>query len=512
MTVRIYKSFIPLFLFAVTFTVAGYFSRIGVDAHHDGIMFKPAFDVARGSMLFRDTFTQYGALTTLLQAGALMLFGKYLLTIQVFTAFFYGLIASLLYSIYQRILPKSLSVITVFLWIFMSPYFLVPFLPWASVYALFFQLLGTYLLIRYEEHVNNSYLFGAGAATAATFLTRQPGGVFMLCAVYAYFFCTFITKNISFRQLIRVLYLYTCGVVLIMSCFLIWIATNGAFGDFWLQSVRLAYITGTGRTNYTILGIIATLFPGGHPISLWELFPTATIFLSIVFVIALKQKQNIKQAKTVLITAAIGLSAWTQYYPLNDDRHVFWGSTQMFGLLTLAFFTVCGYIFRISFRKHHRKLIVGCTCVILAYFFGPLIVLRFTTGIERIRQPYVRVYKPDILRGMLVTADEAYYYSFVYNTIETYFQNNPGGNVINLSAESLYGTFDPRIKNIHPVNIVWFWLYDSYPDHFINQIPSYIRQNKPLVTTNVLDYIPDGYCPLVTPPNAYSIVLSLPCK
>src|SRR3954470_22772839 len=43
----------------------------GVDPHHDGIMLKPALDVLAGQTLFRDTFMQYGALTTYLQALAL---------------------------------------------------------------------------------------------------------------------------------------------------------------------------------------------------------------------------------------------------------------------------------------------------------------------------------------------------------------------------------------------------------------------------------------------------------
>ena len=42
-------------------------ASLGVDPHHDGIMLKPALDVLSGQVLFRDTFTQYGALTTYLQ-------------------------------------------------------------------------------------------------------------------------------------------------------------------------------------------------------------------------------------------------------------------------------------------------------------------------------------------------------------------------------------------------------------------------------------------------------------
>ena len=64
-----YSKFMHLaFVFTITLIIASIFSCIGVDELLDAIMFKPAIDVAEGKMLFRDTFTQYGALTTLLQA------------------------------------------------------------------------------------------------------------------------------------------------------------------------------------------------------------------------------------------------------------------------------------------------------------------------------------------------------------------------------------------------------------------------------------------------------------
>jgi hypothetical protein len=495
---------VPLFLFLLTCVVAGYFSSLGVDPHHDGIMFKPALDVARGSMLFRDTFAQYGAITTLLQAWALVIFGKYLLTIRLATAFFYGLIAALLYVIYQRILPKFLSGITVLLWIFMAPYFLVPFLPWASVYALFFQLSGTYFLIKYEERANFSYLFWAGVATSATFFTRQPGGVFMAGAVYAYLFGTFIAKSLPLPKFIRALYLVTCGVALTASCFLIWIAGNGSFRDYWLQSIQFAYNFGAHRPNATIHGVLLALFPGGgSPISLWTLLPAATILVSLIYFIALARKHNIKQAKAVLAIAAIGLSAWLQYYPVADERHMYWGGTQMFGLLTLALFAVCGYV--------RRKPAIVLTCVLLAYFFAPYISLRVTTGMEKLRAGYVTVSKPDILSGMLMPAPDAEFYSSIAGNMDLYFQNNPRGNVINLSGDALYMAFDPRIRNIHPVYIAWRELSFIYPDYFSGPIYAYVQTNKSLVITNGLTWIPDGYCPLVKPPYINPIVLSLPC-
>ena len=50
-------------VFLLTVGVVGALAVLQVDPHHDGVMLKPAFDVAAGQTLFRDTFTQYGALT-----------------------------------------------------------------------------------------------------------------------------------------------------------------------------------------------------------------------------------------------------------------------------------------------------------------------------------------------------------------------------------------------------------------------------------------------------------------
>ena len=61
----------------LTTTVASFFSLLGIDAHHHGVMFKSALDVANGQMLFRDTFTPYGAMTILLQALVLKVFGNH---------------------------------------------------------------------------------------------------------------------------------------------------------------------------------------------------------------------------------------------------------------------------------------------------------------------------------------------------------------------------------------------------------------------------------------------------
>src|SRR5258708_16448162 len=81
---------------------------LGVDQHHDGIMLKPALDVLSGQVMFRDTFTQYGALTTYLQEVALSI-PTTLLVMRLMTVMAYGAALLFLSSSSPLILPRSLT-------------------------------------------------------------------------------------------------------------------------------------------------------------------------------------------------------------------------------------------------------------------------------------------------------------------------------------------------------------------------------------------------------------------
>ena len=133
------KYIYSLCLFTAILFVAGYFARMDPDWHHDGILFKPAVDVASGLSLFRETFSQYGALTTYLQAAALKIFGKHLVVIRYESVLFLGLIGIVFFAIFRRLVPDLVAVLSVLVWLFMAPYFVMTFLPWSSIFSLFFS-------------------------------------------------------------------------------------------------------------------------------------------------------------------------------------------------------------------------------------------------------------------------------------------------------------------------------------------------------------------------------------
>lgn len=157
---------------------------LGVDAHHDGIMLKPALDVLSGQVLFRDTFTQYGALTTYLQAGALWIQPS-LLSLRLLTVAAYGVSLFLLYAAWRLILPRSLTIVACGLFTLFIPGYEYNWLdepwlllPWSSVYALMFQSLALYALLNIIRH-EQAERWGVmlGLAAACIFWCRQPVGV-----------------------------------------------------------------------------------------------------------------------------------------------------------------------------------------------------------------------------------------------------------------------------------------------------------------------------------------------
>ena len=136
--------------FLITTVLFAPFSLRGVDAHHDGLMLKPALDVAAGQTLFKDTFSLYGFLTTQIQVGFLLVFGKKLAVIKLATVLMYGIGSAFMVSAWRRILSLPMTLFAYAIWLLMAYFYSQEWIfhPWSSVYALAFQAAALYFLIQ----------------------------------------------------------------------------------------------------------------------------------------------------------------------------------------------------------------------------------------------------------------------------------------------------------------------------------------------------------------------------
>ena len=466
---------LSLSIFLATILIAGYFSTLGADARHDGTMFKPAMDVANGAMLFRDTFTGYGALAILIQAASLNIFGKYLIVIKFTTVFFYGLISILLWLILKRILPRSVAFVSLGVWIFLAPYYHYTFLPWSSVYALFFQLLGTWLLIESFERKSNKLVFFSGVSAALTFWCRQTVGAAMFLAVVVFFFYLFFLKQSNSKDLKKNLFYFLIGSALIHDLFFTWIVMNHAFSDWWKQNVLLQFVWSKDTFGIGTNHLLGCLFPGSHAFApkllIWAMLPYAAMCAFI---------RNFEN-KVISLLVFIGLASWLQYYPVPCIRHFYWGGTPMLGLFALFTYQVTQGLFN-NHRRISQKFIEFFSICLFLIFFLPNVCWRINEGVLKIIAYRFVLDEPAALKHMIFTKDEAATYFSAYRQIEQYFNDNPKGNVINIGTDPLVLTFDPRIKNFHPMWCGSKICDKIYPD-FSDQLARYSEKNKPFVIT-----------------------------
>lgn len=358
---------------AITFVLFVPFAMMGVDIHHDGVPLKAAIDVASGSVIFKETFSQYGALTAWIHAGFVKAFGPGLFSIRLATVVAYAGTAFFLTRFWGLFLSKGWVWVGLALFWILPPFYTseVVFLAWPSVIALFFQSGVAFYLGRYLSQGKRSGnsgdrdLWMAGGFSGLCFWARNPvGTVLILACLIALIFAR--------RGLVK----YTSGLILgVVVPWLVlfyqgahqdWILQNWVWPRAWAQSKDgfnlervLHYLV--RHRNQAIFQLSVLILSGlllrkfRHKVLPW--FLGAVVFLRVgfepwaytsgiysaiplfgIFLFAyklLKSKGEIfsngKEPLLVFMLMITG-STWAQFYPVNDARHVYWALAPVWGI------------------------------------------------------------------------------------------------------------------------------------------------------------------------------------
>ena len=482
--------------FVTILAVTSYFAHLDPDWHHDGILFKPAVDVAAGLSLFKETFTQYGALTTYLQAGAVAIFGEQLIVLRLQAAGFLSLSGVLLYLIVSRAASTVIALISIGIWLLMSPYMISVFLPWSSIYALFFCLLATWLVIldatlstRYKLHFLLPTL--SGFFFSAAFWARQPYGV--VFPVVLFYLAIFGTLKIqAWRTVLRSGLAMSFGFLIGILLMLWWLWSEDAIEHWWLQSILSAQTFADSRnTNSSLFShIISSLFPepgkiwAANSSWIWVILPVLNlmILVSLILLAALRKSLSEKE-KILLILSLLGVGTWHQYYPVLSIAHTFFGATPMFATVIIAAF----FLVPKRALDYQRSLLVFVFVVAL---FGRDVVDRINTGTEI--YPKFHIEFPT-LEGMAFS-NKFVTRSIRYSGTETeYFSNlerfgqflrkldslEDNITLLTITEDAFLPTVF-RSQNAHPITVWWHWIHKSYPNHQ-TRVKEFIAKNRPLI-------------------------------
>ena len=503
-------------------------ASLGVDPHHDGIMLKPALDVLAGKFLYRDSFTQYGALTTYLQALTLAL-QPTLLAVRLATVGLYAATLFCLYAAWRLILPRSLTVVACVLFILFNPaYEAEPWnyepwmlLPWSSVYALMFQAVGLYALFRVIRGDRlERWGLVLGLACAAAFWCRQPVGVMMTGSLIAIWPALHWTGWVPAQSSKRVILGRILGGFFAVHAVLFGgFALNGALSAWWYQNIAwparwsqamvwmdtLVFFAHPAEA-VGLVGLVLALavprlvksFRPNLPAAVWAAYFVALAgvliwqhewllrviamreggwsfvmplllvgFAISVLVGAVRQRGAPQSAEYYLSAAwaAFGLGSLVQYYPMGDSWHMFYALAPVFGLFVFV-------VWRWSGRS------VPVVTAVFTALLLPAVYFKVRSIPPVLNRPLVTLAKPALLRGMKVPPEQARYLDQITDTLALVELLHPDMPAALIGNDALYLCFMRNQATPIPYYVTWQGLANQEQNL---QRWDYIQRTRPVM-------------------------------
>ncbi|MBP5532061.1 MAG: hypothetical protein J6Y54_08570 [Lentisphaeria bacterium] len=468
-------------VFVFTAAWFSFFAAARIDLHHDGVMLKPAVDVAAGKVLFRDTFCQYGALSVWMQALAVKLFGGELIVIQLLTVLFYGGIAVLSDRIFRRFLSFPFRLVNLALFWGMAPFYIVPMHPWSSVYALFFMLLSTEFLLRFidREYWSSSALAGVFAACA--FLARHPCGVVSFGAGV-------LTLALAAAYLKRKwshVGIFAAGSAAVTAPFAVYLLLAGAWNDYLRQCFGFvggfAWERGGGNWGEKcsrLFPVLDGLFPNTPIDIVYSLLPLVCVAVGLKAFSALSHCEDAGKRSRMMgyMTLALtALASWHQYYPVPCGRHLYWAAIPMFGVFSLA----CERLWRNTERKRACR-----TAAVLLVLSAALpVAARIAFGMVPFFGNASNFRSCDLpgVRRMRIMDSDRFVLEGVNDAYAALAPHIRARGVFNFTPDAMLSVAFPETGFRHPMFVNWKdEVYRDYPARAME----YILVNRPPVISS----------------------------
>ena len=483
-----------LIIFLISLIWFGAFAPLGLDFHHDGVMFIPALRVASGQTVFRDVFCQYGLLSPLLQGGAVWLGGGELLAMKYLSVIFYAAIGVLLDLIWKPLLSaRWRNLILLMYWVLM-PDTIVTFHAWSSIFALFFSLLALLFILKFWDGKRWYFAVIAGMAAGMTFLARHPVGVVTFLALWiALFFEMMLNQQEKKRvwSWFKNGVLVTSGMLVIIISAGVYLLCSGAWHDFVLQcwTFVLNFVHGRGGSGSWSY-FAESLFPFTTDLGLWDsifgLLPIAALaWLFIGVRRASADRSTLKENLLICTLSIFALGSWHQYYPVPCVRHLFWAGVPFFGFWVLSFQ-------KLWFASDRFRPVCLAAAVLLVIVFLAAGFVRINAAVNRLGGSSRRtVATMPGIRGMKLTTAENRMISGVRSLFDSLPEHIRKRGVLNCTTDGLWSVLLPESDFSHPQ---FFWINNTvYPDYYV-KLDTYIRQFRPVVLYNQPLYL-ENYFP-----------------
>lgn len=488
-----------LIIVIFSYSVIYHFATIGMDAHHDGYMFKTALDLSHGKVMYRDTYSQYGILTSYIQAFFILILGERVLSIRIATVIMYVLTFVINYLIWKRYVNRVNAFILNIIAVFMGPYYSVMFyfLPWSSVYSLFFMTLGVYCYILYVEREKIPFLCLCAACSICAFLCRQPVGMVLVIAFYLMQFIFMWIGTDSKKIIVKECRIYSLILFIIFFIFIIYLILSGSLTDFWIQNIKYMAKFGTNQgamnNSSLIKSLVSCLLGKGWTGEyVWGMLAIINVIHFCVRVLYCKKKKAVSlEDKCILMLNMYACASWHQYFPVPCTRHCYWGAFPMLGIVLYSLISLCKKVYQRGDNENAKKIAVVLYVIAMLLFLGingQVLWNRGSAIIEKSKIDYEEMENSgyDFLDGLRLSKEQRKFYYPLHKAIKLAVEET-GKEVMNYSQHGYFAVFNN--ENYHKQYNNWGEeIYSDYEE--IAQ--KYIEDKEPIIIAasgmNIKDY------------------------
>jgi hypothetical protein len=486
----------PLFLGVCTtiFTLVVIlpFARLGVDAHHDGIMFAMAVAVRNGYQIQKEVYAQYGPIVPWLQGIELFIFGNNILVIKMFSAISIAFASGCFAYFFAKKFSLKVAFLATLIWLACFPGFDASMMmfAWSSDYLLLiFGIIVVLSTCLYSPNATRNMIIrlAIGFCFGTSIFIRINSGIPVAIA-----FVVLVLILMKFHQA----KFYLIGFVASLILYLGYFAAIGSFHIWYEQTIewpRKIYIgilgdggfdglkgnsvvnglpaigvtlvlfllvknldpikslTGVRRILYYISIIVSPLLLnwllGGNgkfgplepKLFLWAVVPAAVIFIPIATHELLRsQSDSILQENIIFIS--IAFCGLIQVYPVVDRRHLWWAALPMLGYLLNKLFLVCT-----------RK-----SGILFIAIIGTLLVPQ-TVSLARasLNADRVAINSVPSLKGSLVDRDFFIAFDLQLQAVHDYQKTHGAKPVLNLCMDGYFATVGERFELADPYYVLW---------------------------------------------------------
>jgi hypothetical protein len=432
-------------------------SIVNYDSHHLGLVYIAALDLKRGAIPHSEVFIFYGYIHTWMMSVALTLFGERLISMGIITGLFYSFTLFLSYLVFQRFLKKSLAFISVLLLFLIHPYIIYPA---SNYFAYTFQLLALIFFLRYSDHRLNGLL--AGFFLSMSVLSRYSSVAAVIPPFVILLAWEFFTIQGTKKRIIEKIGIVSCGFIVPLLIFFIYLAMNSALDDFFYQNKMIVRIIGRGGSIYTYLNYLASILqivPSYAHDFRGKLF---TLILGVGLFIIIREgirkysgntEQSVYARYDIMAVCLVCIFGFLNSIHYYETFRLVNGASIGVGICVLVFFNIY-----ISAGKISKYLMISGLVLLLLFLSSSLLFKQTTSSYypwkkDVLLHSGVTNNKIAIFKGKILTKEYNDFYQGVFDAVAPYKNScyiiNYTYDCVALAINDL-----PRIQ-IAPTNFPW---------------------------------------------------------